>query len=453
MTERQIVAIGGAGFAEDSQPLLAFLLGLTGAERPRVVFLPTASGDAAVNTVAFHDSFGPLGCEHLHVELFGKPERERIREQILASHAVYVGGGNTANMLAVWRLHGVDEALREAWERGVVLSGTSAGANCWFEACTTDSFGPVAALHDGLGFLAGSFCPHYDGEVDRRPAYRRLVADGLPPGYAADDAVALHFLGTELAEAVTARRGSHGYRVEPPAARFLSTKSSLACSSRLGGMGEKGADPARAGGARFAGAPGSALHQPGARRRPRRAAHRELADLGHGASRGGQRRRPCAGRRARGASQRARRAARPARAHAGLRLGGNSRRRCRPRGRAHGVAPHGASRTRSERPPRGAGDVLDVQPPRADARGGGRSRCPSGARSTRTTSPARAGSSGRSCPGSSRRAAASSSSGTVWRAQGRRTPSVRSPGNGVAGASSTTSSTPTGSSASTPTTS
>jgi glycosyltransferase involved in cell wall biosynthesis len=130
-----------------------------------------------------------------------------------ASDVVYVGGGNTANMLAIWRLHGVDEALREAWSRGFVLCGTSAGANCWFEACTTDSFGPLAPLEDGLGLLAGSFCPHYDAEPERRPTYLRIVADGFPAGYAADDGVALHFRGTELREAVAASAIGRAFRV------------------------------------------------------------------------------------------------------------------------------------------------------------------------------------------------------------------------------------------------
>ena len=124
-----------------------------------------------------------------------------------------MGGGNTANMLAVWRLHGVDDVLREAWEQGVVLCGTSAGGNCWFEACTTDSFGPIAPLRDGLGFLEGSFSPHYDAEPERRPTYLRLVADGFPPGYAAEDAVALHFRGRELVEAIAVGEG-RAFRVE-----------------------------------------------------------------------------------------------------------------------------------------------------------------------------------------------------------------------------------------------
>jgi peptidase E len=209
----RIVAIGGAGFAGQSEPILRLLLELTGAERPRVAFLPTASGDSREYIVRFYESFTRLESAPSHVELHGAPERARVRAQLLAQDAIYVGGGNTANMLAVWRLHGVDEMLREAWERGIVLGGTSAGANCWFEACTTDSFGPIAPLRDGLGFLPGSFSPHYDAEPERRPTYLRLVGQGFPAGYAADDGAALRFAGTELAEVVTTGEG-RAYRVE-----------------------------------------------------------------------------------------------------------------------------------------------------------------------------------------------------------------------------------------------
>jgi peptidase E len=127
---------------------------------------------------------------------------------------IWVGGGNTANLLAIWRLHGVDTAMREAWEAGVVLAGSSAGMICWFEASITDSFGPqLAPLDDGLGFLPGSACPHYDGEERRRPVYRAAVAGGFPGGYAADDHAALRFEGTELVECVAGREGASAWSV------------------------------------------------------------------------------------------------------------------------------------------------------------------------------------------------------------------------------------------------
>jgi peptidase E len=118
-------------------------------------------------------------------------------------------------MLAVWGVHGVDAVLREAWDAGIVLAGPSAGGLCWFECAVTDSFGPeLVPLERALGFLPGSFCPHYDGEPERRPTYRRLVAKGFPGGIAADDCVGVRFAGTELAEVVTERPGATAYRVE-----------------------------------------------------------------------------------------------------------------------------------------------------------------------------------------------------------------------------------------------
>jgi dipeptidase E len=140
---------------------------------------------------------------------------EDLREQALSSDVILVCGGNTANMLAVWRLHGFDAILREAWEAGVLLTGWSAGMICWFEAGVTDSFGPqLAGMRDGLGFLPGSACPHYDGEERRRPVYTRLVRDGFPAGIALDDGVAAVYDLTGLVELVTARDdGAGGYFV------------------------------------------------------------------------------------------------------------------------------------------------------------------------------------------------------------------------------------------------
>ena len=138
-----------------------------------------------------------------------------LRELALSHDVILVGGGSTANMLAVWRVHGFDRILRDAWESGVLLTGWSAGMICWFEAGVTDSFGPqLAGMRDGLGFLPGSACPHYDGEELRRPVYQRLVRDGFPAGIALDDAAGAHYVGTEL-HAVVAAAGSGGYAVRP----------------------------------------------------------------------------------------------------------------------------------------------------------------------------------------------------------------------------------------------
>ena len=139
-----------------------------------------------------------------------------ITEFLCDQDLILVGGGNTLSMLAVWRAHGVDVALRAAWEAGVILTGGSAGSLAWFECGTTDSFhlDVLEPLHDGLGFLAGSHCPHYDGEVQRRPLYHKLIEDGFPAGIAIDEDVAVHYVGTEISEVVSARTGATAYRVE-----------------------------------------------------------------------------------------------------------------------------------------------------------------------------------------------------------------------------------------------
>ena len=181
---------------------------------PRIAFVPTASGDEEWQLVRFYESFAHR-AEASHVS-FNPWPRPDLREHVLAQDAIYVSGGNTANALAVWRVHGFDAVLREAWERGILLCGWSAGMICWFEAGVTDSFGPeLAGMRDGLGFLPGSACPHYDGEERRRPVYRELVANGFPPGLAADDGAALHFVGTELHEVVAVGDEARAYRVEP----------------------------------------------------------------------------------------------------------------------------------------------------------------------------------------------------------------------------------------------
>jgi dipeptidase E len=213
---RTIVAMGGGGFSmEADNPLLdEFIVSLAGADRPRVCFLPTASGDADSYVVKFYDAFARR-AEASHLALFNRTASD-LEGVVLGQDIIYVGGGNTENMLAIWRLHGVDRILRNAWDTGVVLAGLSAGSICWFKAGTTDSFGPeLTVLTDGLGFLPGSHCPHYDGEALRRPTYQRLVAEGrLPAGYAADDGAALVFDGTELQEVVTSRPEASAYRVE-----------------------------------------------------------------------------------------------------------------------------------------------------------------------------------------------------------------------------------------------
>ena len=211
--KKQIVAMGGGSFSVEPEgsALDAYVLTLAGKSRPKICFVPTASGDSPVYITKFYEAFGDRAAA-THLGLFGRPRTDMA--SVLASQdIIYVGGGNTANMLAVWRVHGVDRMMREAWERGVILTGVSAGMICWFECGVTDSFGPLAALRDGLGFLPGSACPHYDGEKDRRPTYHGLVRGGFPAGYAADDGAALHFVDTDLAACVASRPMARGYRL------------------------------------------------------------------------------------------------------------------------------------------------------------------------------------------------------------------------------------------------
>jgi peptidase E len=214
MPEPQIVAIGGLGDDGEAGVLIRFVLGLSGKERPRVCLVPTASAESPDLLVRFYAELSGF-AECSHISFFPWPPNG-LRELVLSQDALFVSGGNTANMLAIWRAHGFEHVVREAWEQGVVLAGSSAGMICWFEAGVTDSYGPqLDGMRDGLGFLPGSACPHYDGEDRRRPVYQELVAAGFPSGIAADDAVGLHFVGTELKEAVAAREGGRAYRVEP----------------------------------------------------------------------------------------------------------------------------------------------------------------------------------------------------------------------------------------------
>ena len=198
-----------------THPIIDYLLDLAGKPRAKVCFVPTARGDSPETLLALYQRFPASRTERTHLELFQRTVKD-ILSLLLAQDIVYVAGGNTANLLAVWRAHGVDEAMRAAWENGVILTGGSAGSLCWYECGTTDSFdlNDLKPLHDGLGFLPGSHCPHYDGEPGRRPLYHSLIASGFPSGIAIDDDAAVRYAGTEIAEVVSARAGATAYRVE-----------------------------------------------------------------------------------------------------------------------------------------------------------------------------------------------------------------------------------------------
>ena len=218
--EPTIVAMGGGGFSmEPGNPLLdRFLLSLSGSADPRVCFVGTASGDATQYIANFYTHLSKLACRPSHLAILQNrpPDLEQF---VLSQDVIYVGGGNTAAMIATWQVLGLADLLRKAWENGVVLAGLSAGSICWFESGPSDSWAPVGQADlrpvNGLGFLPGSHCPHYDGEAMRRPTYQQQVRDGLlPNGYAADDGAALVFRGTRLEEVVSSRPHARGFRVE-----------------------------------------------------------------------------------------------------------------------------------------------------------------------------------------------------------------------------------------------
>jgi peptidase E len=217
-----ILAIGGGGFQATERygakpgPLIEHALALTGKEAAKVCALYTATGDDVARIANWYAAWSDRPERASHVAVMPMPNVDDLRRHLLDQDAVYVGGGSVAGLMVLWRLHGLDAVFREAWEAGVVLFGVSAGSLCWHSGGTTDSFGPeLRPWTDGLGLIPGSNCPHYDSEARRRPLYQRLVAEGaLAPGYAADDDVGLHYVGTELHEAVSAREGAAAYRVD-----------------------------------------------------------------------------------------------------------------------------------------------------------------------------------------------------------------------------------------------
>jgi dipeptidase E len=192
-----------------------YILGLCASERPRVCFLPTASGDSDGLVTRFYEAFADADCEPSHVALF-RPHPEGVAERLLAADAIYVGGGSTVNLIAIWEAHALGAVLRRAWEGGTVLSGVSAGAICWFEWGITDSLGAGYAPVRGLGFAPGGFCPHADGDPARVPALREMVGRGaMPPTLAVDDGAAVHLMDGELQRVVVTGPGLGARRVGP----------------------------------------------------------------------------------------------------------------------------------------------------------------------------------------------------------------------------------------------
>ncbi|WP_025273440.1 peptidase E [Haloglycomyces albus] len=227
---RTIITLGG-GFSIDDDDLFdQYVFHHSDSKNPKVCFVGTASGDALSYIERFYTAMERFECTPSHLSLFDRSDD--LRSTILDQDILYLGGGNTANLLAIWRLHNVDRYVREAYERGTVLCGISAGANTWFEGCSTDSFGSLRSLPDGLGFLKGSFCPHFNTENGRQENYETAIREGeLPPGWALDDGALARFTNEELSE-VRNRGDEYGlYRVdhdgthEPYPARAIHTQS------------------------------------------------------------------------------------------------------------------------------------------------------------------------------------------------------------------------------------
>jgi dipeptidase E len=213
-----ILAMGGGGFSlEPGNPALDdYVRTLPPAREPRICLLPTAGGDSQEQIRNFHAAFDDQLCEPTHIALFRLGSNPvPLRDRLLAQDVIYVGGGSMINLLALWRAHGLDQIVRDAWHAGIVLAGLSAGSMCWFEYGVTKSRGRPALTH-GLGLLPGSNSVHYDGEPDRRPVYLDAVARGeAPAGWGVDDGVGLLFRGTRLAEVVSSRPGARAFRVHP----------------------------------------------------------------------------------------------------------------------------------------------------------------------------------------------------------------------------------------------
>lgn len=221
--QSHILAIGGGSFRQtrrqgviEASGLLRYAIDLTGQDRPKLGLVATATGDDAPWLLKMYGAFRSWDVEVSHLSVFPMPNIDDPREWILDQDVIYVSGGSVANLAALWRLHGLDEAFEEAWRSGVVLSGQSAGALCWHVGGNTDSFGPeLRVWAEGLAFLPFSCGVHYNSEPQRRPLLQESIASGeLPEGYAADEGVALHYVGTEFIQAVTVDPAGYAYRLE-----------------------------------------------------------------------------------------------------------------------------------------------------------------------------------------------------------------------------------------------
>ena len=212
---KQIIALGGGGFSmEPENPLLdLYVLNQSDKINPKICFIPTASGDSDNYISRFNNFFEKQNCDPSHLSLFKPPTRD-LESFILEKDIIYVGGGNTKNLLVLWKEWGLDSIIKKAWELGIVLAGISAGSICWFEEGVTDSYGDELESLKCLGLLKGSNCPHYVRESKRRVSYQELVAKGkITSGYAADDGVALHYIDQKISNIVSSRPNAKAYKV------------------------------------------------------------------------------------------------------------------------------------------------------------------------------------------------------------------------------------------------
>jgi len=220
---RQIIAMGGGGFSMEPENLLldTYILNQSKKEQPKICFVPTASGDQDNYIKRFYKSFIEMSCSPSHVSLF-EPNFADLEEYILKQDIIYVGGGNTRNMLLLWKEWGLDKILKKAYQIGIVLAGLSAGSICWFEEGVTDPLNGPLKKQDGLGFLKGSNCPHYDGEEKRQFSYHRLLSNKeISSGYAVDDGAALHFIDEKLDKTICSRPEAKAYYLKNENGRIV----------------------------------------------------------------------------------------------------------------------------------------------------------------------------------------------------------------------------------------
>ena len=219
MVGRQIVAgSGGLHFTDQTEmltPIIEYILSLANKKRPRFCYIGTADGDSATKIANFYNTCKSKGVDANHLQLFPMPNHTDIEKFLLSQDVIWVGWGSTVNLLAVWQAHGLFEILRKAWEKGVVLSGLSAGALCWSAAGTTDSYGiDLQPITNKFSLLPYSLGVHYDSEKQRRPLFQKLIGEGeIPAGYATDDGVSLHFIDTKLHKVISDTAGKAAYHV------------------------------------------------------------------------------------------------------------------------------------------------------------------------------------------------------------------------------------------------